>query len=95
MEKFPSAHPAALKFVSTPRPAPVSFGTLAAKQADPNYLMDELPKRIAQRPVTFRLPAQVTNEGDPVNDPTAVWLADRKLISLGTISLTGKGARIR
>jgi catalase len=51
--------------------------------------MDELPKRIAQRPVKFRLLAQVANEGDPVNDPTAVWPADRKLVSLGTISLTG------
>lgn len=125
MAKFPSTHPAALKFASTPRPAPVSFGTLAfygvnafkftnavvvtryarhriipvagehalsdeeAKKADPNYLMDELPKRIAQRPVKFRLLAQVANEGDPVNDPTAVWPADRKLFSLGTISLTG------
>src|ERR1700721_1284127 len=29
IDKFLSAHPAALKFVSTPRPAPVSFGTLA------------------------------------------------------------------
>jgi catalase len=124
IEKFLSTHPAAVKFLSTPRPAPVSFGTLAfygvnalkftnaqgvshyaryqiipvagehalsdadAKQADPNYLMDELPKRIAQGPVKFRLLAQVANEGDPVNDGTAVWPDDRKLISLGTISLT-------
>jgi catalase len=124
IEKFLSAHPAAVKFVSTPRPAPVSFGTLAfygvnafkftnakgvshyaryqiipvagehalsdaeTKNADPNYLMDELPKRIARGPVEFRLLAQVANEGDSVNDPTAVWPADRKLVSLGTISLT-------
>ena len=124
IEKFLSTHPAAAKFVSTPRPAPVSFGTLAfygvnafkftnaegvghyaryqiipaagehalsdpeAKKADPNYLMDELPKRIAQGPVKFRLLAQVANEGDPVNDGTAVWPDDRKLISLGIISLT-------
>jgi catalase len=59
-----------------------------AKKADPNYLMDELPKRIARGPVKFRLLAQVANEGDPVNDGTAVWPVDRKLVSLGTISLT-------
>src|SRR5258708_23246440 len=29
IEKFLSSHPAAAKYVSTPRPAPVSFGTLA------------------------------------------------------------------
>src|SRR5882672_6245995 len=124
IEKFLSTHPAAVKFVSTPRPAPVSFGTLAfygvnalkftnakgvsryaryqiipvagkhalsdadAKKVDPDYLMNELPKRIAQGPVEFRLLAQVANEGDPVDDGTAVWPADRKLVSLGTISLT-------
>ncbi len=124
VEKFLSTHPAAVKFLSTPRPAPVSFGTLAfygvnafkftnaqgvshyaryqiipvagehalsdadAKKADPNYLMDELPKRIAQGPVKFRLLAQVAHEGDPVNDGTAVWPDDRKLIPLGIISLT-------
>jgi len=124
IEKFLSTHPAAAKFVATPRPAPVSFGTLAfygvnafkftnakgvshyaryqiipvagehalseaeAKSADPNYLMDELPKRMARGPIEFRLLAQVANEGDSINDPTAVWPADRKLVSLGTISLT-------
>jgi catalase len=124
IEKFLSTHPAALKFVSTPRPPPVSFATLAfygvnafkftnakgtshyaryqiipvagehaltdaeVKSADPNYLMDELPKRIAQGPVKFRLSAQVANEGDPINDGTAVWPADRKVVFLGTISLT-------
>jgi catalase len=30
----------------------------------------------------------VANEGDSTNDPTVVWPADRKLVSLGTISLT-------
>lgn len=124
IEKFLGTHPAALKFVSTPRPPPVSFGTLAfygvnalkftnaggvshyaryqiiplagekalsaaqVATADPNYLMDELPKRIARGPVKFRLLAQVANQGDPVDDGTAVWPADRKLVSLGTISLT-------
>jgi catalase len=124
VEKFLSTHPAAVKFLSTPRPPPVSFGTLAfygvnafkftnaqgvshyaryqiipvagehalsdadAKTADPNYLMDELPKRIAKGPVKFRLSAQVANEGDAVNDGTQVWPNDRKVIPLGTISLT-------
>jgi len=125
IEKFLSTHPAAVKFVSTPRPAPVSFATLAfygvnafkftnprgvsryaryqivpvagehalsdaeAKTAEPNYLMDELPKRIAEGPVKFRLLAQVANEGDSINDPTMTWPSERKLVFLGTVSLTG------
>ena len=124
IEQFLGSHPAALRFVTTPRPAPDSFGTLAfygvnafkftnakgvshyaryqilplagehalsdadAATAAPNYLMDELPQRIAKGPVKFRLLAQVANEGDNVNDPTAVWPADRKRIELGTLALT-------
>ena len=32
--------------------------------------------------------AQVANEGDPVNDGSLVWPAERKLVELGTLSLT-------
>jgi len=123
IETFLSTHPAAVKFVSTPRPAPVSFGTLAfygvnafkftndqgvshyaryqivpsageqalddaaAKKAGPNYLMDELPLRMAHGPVKFRLLAQVAEQGDAVDDATAVWPKDRKLVFLGTLEL--------
>lgn len=124
VEQFLGSHPAALRFVTTPRPAPESFGTLAffgvnafkftnakgeshyaryqilpvagehalapddVAKASPDYLMDELPQRIAKGPVKFRLLAQVAKEGDPTNDPTVVWPADRDVIELGTLSLT-------
>ncbi|MBC7481795.1 MAG: catalase [Rhizobacter sp.] len=113
IEQFFGTYPAALRLVTTPRPVPDSFGTLAfygvnafkftnakgeshfaryqilpvagehalsdadAAKAGPNYLMEELPQRIAKGPVKFRLLAQVANDGDNVNDPTAVWPADR------------------
>jgi catalase len=124
VEQFVGAHPATLKFVSTPRPAPQSFATLAfygvnafkftnAKgashfaryqilpvagehalsaadltKANPNYLMDELPKRIAAGPVRFRLLAQVAKDGDSTTDPTETWPADRQSVELGELSLT-------
>jgi catalase len=124
VEQFLGTHPAALKYVSTPKPPPQSFGTLAffgvnafkftnakgvshfaryqilpvagehaltaaeAASADPNYLIDELPKRIAAGPVKFRLAAQVAKEGDVTNDATAVWPPDRQIVELGVISLT-------
>ncbi len=123
VEQFLGAHPSALKFVQTPRPAPVSFATLKfyginafkftnaageshyaryqivplagehalseadAAKAGPDYLMEELPRRIAAGPVKFRLLAQLAAEGDSTDDPTAVWPADRKIIPLGTITL--------
>ena len=123
IEQFLGSHPVAAKWVTTPRPAPVSFGTLAfygvnafkftnakgvsryaryqilpvageqaladadAAKAAPNYLMDELPQRISKGTVKFRLVAQVAKDGDPVNDGSVAWPADRELIELGTISL--------
>ena len=123
IEQFLGSHPIAAKWVATPRPAPVSFGTLAfygvnafkftnakgvsryaryqilpvageqalsdadAAKAAPNYLMDELPQRIAKGAVKFRLVAQVAKDGDPVNDGSVAWPAGRELVELGTISL--------
>ena len=124
IEQFLGSHPVAAKWITTPRPAPVSFGTLAfygvnafkftnakgvsryaryqilpvageqaldaadAAKAAPNYLMDELPQRIAKGAVKFRLVAQVAKAGDPVNDGSIAWPADREVIELGTLSLT-------
>jgi catalase len=124
VETFLGTHPAAVKFVTTPRPPPVSFGTLTfygvnafkfinargesryaryqivpvsgehalteaqAKSADPDYLMQELPRRLARGPVEFRLFAQVADAGDPVDDATAVWPEERRRVLLGTIRLT-------
>lgn len=124
VEQFLGTHPAAARFVSTPRPPPQSFGTLAfygvnafkftnakgvskyaryqilpvagehaltaaeAAKADPSYLMDELPKRIAAGPVKFKLLAQIAKEGDSTSDATAVWPPDREVVELGTLSLT-------
>ena len=124
VEQFLGSHPAALKFVTTPRPAPESFATLAyfgvnafkftnaegksrfvryqilpvagdhalseadTAKAKPNYLMDELPERIAKGPVKFRLMAQLANDGDSTTDATAVWPDDRERVELGVISVT-------
>ena len=124
VEQFLGSHPAALKFVTTPKPAPESFATLAfygvnafkftnargqshfaryqilpvagdhalgeaeAAKAAPDYLMEELPRRIASGAVEFKLLAQVAAAGDPVDDATAVWPAERERVELGTLRLT-------
>lgn len=63
----------------------------AAKQPA-DFLIDELPKRIAQAPVVFRLRAQLADPGDQTKDPSEPWPADRKMVDLGTISLTSTPA---
>jgi catalase len=65
-----------------------ALGAAEAAKAAPDYLMDELPQRIARGPVKFRLLAQVAGEGDSLDDPTSTWPPDRKLVSLGTLTLT-------
>jgi catalase len=55
--------------------------------AAPNYLMDELPVRIAKGAVRYRISAQLASKDDPINDGTAIWPNDRPQIELGILSL--------
>src|SRR5207302_3436383 len=41
-----------------------------AKAQPQNYLMDELPRRLAKGPVIFHLKAQLAAPGDQTRDPT-------------------------
>ncbi len=59
-----------------------------ASRLGPNYLMDELGSRVATKPAKFRVLLQIANPGDVVNDPTVVWPADRRVVELGTLSIT-------
>ena len=65
-----------------------TLDSAAAAKATPNYLFEDLPKRLAKGPVRFRLVAQMANPGDQTKDGSIVWPADRKVVELGTISLT-------
>jgi catalase len=61
----------------------------AAAAKGPNYLFDEIGERIAKGPVAFQVVAQLANDGDVVDDVTVQWPADRPLVTLGQIALTG------
>jgi catalase len=58
----------------------------AAKRS-PDFLVDDLPARLAKGPVIFHLRAQLAEPGDPTADATKPWPAERKVVDLGTISL--------
>jgi catalase len=53
-----------------------------------NYLFEEIKGRISKGPVKLRVVAQLASDGDTVDDATAVWPEDRKLLDLGVVSLT-------
>jgi catalase len=57
--------------------------------AAPDYLQDEIRDRLGREPVRFRLLARLAEEGDPLEDPTVAWPAERDTVVLGTIELTG------
>ena len=66
----------------------VNLDSAAAAKAGPNYLFEDLKSRLAKGPIRFKLVAQMANPGDQTKDGSMVWPADRKLVELGTISLT-------
>jgi catalase len=49
--------------------------------------VDELPKRIVKKAVTFHLKAQLAAPGDQTMDPSQPWPDDRKVVDLGTLTL--------
>ena len=59
----------------------------AAKKTTPNYLFEDLPKRLAKKPVQYKLSVQLADKTDNVNDATAVWPDSRKQVLLGTLTL--------
>lgn len=123
VEQFLGSHPAALKFVTTPKPAPVSFATQAfygvnafkftnakgetnygryriepvggqqflskaeQEKAAPDYLMQELPARLAKAAVKYRISVQLADAGDEVNDATIIWPDTRRVVELGVLTI--------
>ena len=47
-----------------------------------NFLRDELQARLRTGPVAFRLELQLAADGDPTDDPTTLWPADRPRVEL-------------
>src|SRR4051812_47010152 len=58
-----------------------------AAKMTPDFLMEELPSRLKQGPVTFRFKAQLAAAGDSTKDPSKPWPDDRKLVDLGVLTI--------
>src|SRR5580700_10821992 len=58
----------------------------AAKQS-PNYLFDDLAKRIARKPVVFHVKAVLAETGDQTKDASQPWPDDRKVVDLGVLTV--------
>lgn len=58
-----------------------------AKERGRDYLAPELGDRLGSGPAGFELLLQLSGEGDPIDDPTAVWPDERELVSAGRLQL--------
>ena len=60
-----------------------------ARERGPEYLTEELADRLSHGPVAFQLVVQLAERGDPVDDPTAAWPAQRETVVVGRLEVTG------
>ncbi len=65
----------------------VHIDAAEAAKEPPNFLIDEITARLAKRPVTFHLKAQLAAPGDQTKDPTQPWPEDRKVVDLGVLTI--------
>src|SRR6266404_8782712 len=77
----------AVRYVIAPEKLVHITAEEAAKQS-PDYLFDDLAKRIAQQPVVFHLKAVLADPSDQTKDASQPWPDDRKVVDLGVLTLT-------
>jgi catalase len=79
-------HRQAVRYIMSPEKV-VHLTPAEAGKKGPNYLIEDLTKRLAQKPVVFHLKAQLAEPGDPTSDPTRPWPETRKVVELGVLTL--------
>jgi catalase len=81
-----AGHRQAVRYIVTPEKA-VRLTAEEAAGKPHDFLVDDLPERIAKRPVIFHLKAQLAAAGDQTKDPSQPWPDDRKVVDLGVLTL--------
>ena len=59
-----------------------------ARDLGRDYLRTELEGRLRDAPATFDLRLQIREDGDPLDDPTAVWPDERERVLAGRLEIT-------
>lgn len=54
------------------------------------YLHDEVLERVKHTPIVFDWYAQIAEPSDVVTDPSIAWPDTRRLVKLGTVTITGQ-----
>ncbi len=77
------SHAVRWSLVPAAHPLPVSHEDLATRE--PDFLEQEISKRVQSGPVRWTLLVTVANPGDPTADPTRPWPQDRRSVEVGTL----------
>lgn len=63
------------------------LGPREAKARSRDFLQQELRERLGRGPARFTLELQVAEPGDPVDDPSKRWPAERERVDAGTLEI--------
>jgi catalase len=88
--KFTDAagHPLFVRYRFVPAAGEHYLDAAALKAKGPDYLQPEITARLAKGPVSFDWYAQIAAKGDVIDNPSVAWPDTRKLVKLGTITIT-------
>jgi catalase len=52
-----------------------------------DFLIDDMPQRVAVKPVVFQFTAQLAEPGDKTDDPSQPWPIGRRVVDLGVLTV--------
>jgi catalase len=77
----------AVRYLASPEKLRHLEAAEAAKTA-PDFLINELPGRLARGPVTFHLKAQLAAPGDSTKDASIPWPKTNEIVELGVLTIS-------
>src|SRR5579871_930410 len=75
----------AMRWSLLPAAQPVSISPDDLAKRGPDYLEQEIARRVAGAPQRWTLAVTIANPGDPTADPSKAWPADRRTVAVGTL----------
>ena len=75
------------RYQITPENGTEYLGDDKAKAQSPDFLFEEISRRLTNGPIRFAIRVQLAQDGDVVDDSTVQWPQDRTIVQLGRLEL--------